>query len=110
MPVLKYKINGKWVELSGGANGGGNNVQVDPTLSVEGMAADAKITGDAIAAVAEVIGNAVTQDQFGEVIGAFAENLGALELQISEKQNRVIFNSTQPDDWQNGDIWLKPAE
>ena len=110
MPVLKYKINGKWVELSGGANGGGSNIQVDPTLSVEGMAADAKITGDAIAAVAEVIGNAVMQDQFGEVIGAFAENLGTLELQINEKQNRVIFNPTQPDDWQNGDIWLKPAE
>lgn len=72
MPILKYKINGEWIELGGSTNG----AQVDPSLSLEGKAADAKATGDAIAA----------------------------------KQNKVIFNASQPSNWKNGDIWLKPAE
>lgn len=45
MPILKYKINGEWIELGGSTN----NVQVDTTLSSEGKAADAKVTGEAIA-------------------------------------------------------------
>lgn len=49
MPILKYKLNGQWIELSGGAQGGGNGVVVDPSFSTEGMAADAKATGEAIA-------------------------------------------------------------
>lgn len=49
MPILKYKLNGQWIELSGGAQGGGNGVEVDASLSTAGMAADAKATGEAIA-------------------------------------------------------------
>ena len=51
MPILKYKLNGQWIELSGGAQGGGNGsgAEVDTSLSTAGMAADAKVTGEAIA-------------------------------------------------------------
>ena len=45
MPVLKRKNEqGQWEVIGGG----GSNVEVDKTLSVDGMAADAKIVGDAI--------------------------------------------------------------
>lgn len=47
MAILKYKLNGQWIELGG--TPGGNAVEIDPSLSVEGMAADAKATSDAIA-------------------------------------------------------------
>lgn len=44
MPVLKIKKeDGTW-----GVIAGGNNVEVDTSLSIEGMAADAKVVGDAI--------------------------------------------------------------
>lgn len=78
MPILKYKLNGQWIELSGGAQGGGNGsgAEVDTSLSTAGMAADAKVTGEAIAS----------------------------------KQNKAYFSSTEPSNWKNGDIWLKPAE
>lgn len=46
MAILKYKLNGEWIELGGGS---GNGVEVDPSLSTEGMAADAKATSEAIA-------------------------------------------------------------
>lgn len=51
MPILKYKLNGQWIELSGGAQGGGSGsgAEVDTSLSTAGMAADAKATGEAIA-------------------------------------------------------------
>lgn len=39
-----------WIDLdaTGGCSGGGGTVEVDPTLSIEGMAADAKAVGDAL--------------------------------------------------------------
>lgn len=46
-----------WIDLdatgggSGGGSGGGGTVEVDPTLSIEGMAADAKAVGDALSDV-----------------------------------------------------------
>ena len=110
MPILKYKLNGQWIELSGGAQSGGGSIAVDPSLSIEGMAADAKATGDVISALGEVVGNAVTNDVLGEVVGALSESIGNVESQISKKQNKVYFNNTKPADWQNGDVWLKPAE
>lgn len=107
MAILKYKMNGEWVELGGS---GGSAVEVDPSLSTEGMAADAKATGDSIAAVAEVAANAVSNDILGEVVGALTESIGNIENQVAEKQNKIIFNITQPTDWVDGDVWLKPAE
>lgn len=107
MPILKYKINGQWVELGGSGAGG---AQVDPSLSVEGMAADAKVTGDTLAAIAEIAGNAVSNDALGEVVGALSDSIGEVQGQVDNKQSKVIFNASQPSNWQNGDIWLKPAE
>ena len=41
-----------WIDLDEeGATGGGGTVEVDPTLSIEGMAADAKAVGDALSDV-----------------------------------------------------------
>ena len=74
------------------------------------MAVDAKATGDLIAAVAEVAANAVSNDTLGEVVGALTESIGNIESQVAGKQNKIIFNATQPADWVDGDVWLKPAE
>lgn len=105
MAILKYKLNGEWIELGG--TPGGNAVEVDPSLSVEGMAADAKATGEAIAGLGqtlgEAVGAAVTQEQLSETLTPIVETMAL-------KQNKVLFNATQPTNWQNGDIWLKPAE
>ena len=89
MPILKYKLNGEWVTLSGGA-GAGSDIKIDSSLSIEGAAADAKATGD--------------------VVGALSESIGEVEAEVGKKQNKIIFNATQPADWVDGDIWLKPAE
>lgn len=109
MPVLKYKLNGEWITLSGGT-AGGSDVEVDSSLSVEGAAADAKVTGDSITALGEAMGNMVTNEVLGEVVGALTESIGNVETQLADKQNKVFFNTTQPADWVDGDIWLKPAE
>ena len=29
---------------------------------------------------------------------------------IATKQNKAYFSSTEPSNWKNGDIWLKPTE
>lgn len=106
MAILKYKLNGQWVEL-GGAPGSGSTVEIDPSLSIEGMAADAKATGEAIVGLGEALGEAVgavvTQEQLSEALTPIIETMAL-------KQNKVLFKTTQPADWQNGDIWLKPAE
>jgi len=80
MAILKYKINGEWVELGGS---GGSAVEIDPSLSTEGMAVDAKATGDLIAAVAEVAANAVSNDTLGEVVGALTESIGNIESPVA---------------------------
>lgn len=103
MAILKYKINGQWVELGGTSGGGGSSVEVDPSLSIEGAAADAKVTGETMSQLAIAIGNAVSNESFEAVVGSMIQ-------ETEKKQNKVLFNATQPTDWQNGDIWLKPAE
>lgn len=35
--------------------------------------------------------------------------ISAVNTAISQKQNKVIYSATQPANWVNGDIWLKPA-
>lgn len=52
MPVLKIKNNGKWETILGGAGG---SVEVDTSLTQEGMAADSKAVGDAIKSMTTVI-------------------------------------------------------
>lgn len=48
MPVLKIKKeDGTWEAVTGGASSGGN-IELDTSLSISGMAADAKAVGDAI--------------------------------------------------------------
>lgn len=103
MAILKYKINGQWVELGSTSSGGGSSVEVDPSLSIEGAAADAKVTGETMSQLAIAIGNAVSNESFEAVVGSMIQ-------ETEKKQNKVLFNATQPADWQNGDIWLKPAE
>ena len=109
MAILKYKINGQWVEL-GGTSSGGSSVEVDPSLSVEGMAADAKATGDAIIALGEIVGGVVTNQQLEEILGPVGEYMANLDSEMDSKQSKAIFSETQPTNWQNGDIWLKPAK
>ena len=48
MAVLKVKNNGVWEAVTGGASSGGGNIELDTSLSISGMAADAKAVGDAI--------------------------------------------------------------
>lgn len=113
MAILKYKINGQWVEL-GGTSSGGSSVEIDPSLSVEGAAADAKATGDAIIGLGEALGeglaNVVTQEQLGEALTPIVESMDEIGIQIEGRQSKAILSATQPTNWQNGDIWLKPAE
>lgn len=35
--------------------------------------------------------------------------ISAVNTAVSQKQNKVIYSATQPANWVNGDIWLKPA-
>ena len=55
MPVLKVKNNGVWEAVTGGASSGGassgGNIELDTSLSISGMAADAKAVGDAISSL-----------------------------------------------------------
>ena len=81
MPVLKIKNEqGQWEAIAGG----GSNVEVDKTLSVDGMAADAKIVGDAINDLSIDISEAGSIDidldgsNLGEANGINADTLGRI--------------------------------
>lgn len=71
MPVLKVKHNGEWINVGGGASGG-SNVNIDPTLTQSGSAADAKASGDAIRNLNTLVGNKPVAEQIQDAIG----NLG----------------------------------
>lgn len=111
---------------------GGSSIELDTTLEVEGMAADAKAVGDAIAAVNDKVDNLdfdapvdSVNGKTGEVV-LTAEDVGALPANtvipsttglasesyvnnaVSAKQNKVFYSATQPTNWVNGDLWVKP--
>lgn len=119
----------------------GATIELDTTLENEGMAADAKAVGDAIAAVEDKLNNLdidvdipvdSVNGKTGEVVltaedvGALPANtvipsttglasesyvddkISAVNTAINKKQNKVFYSGTQPTNWVNGDIWLKP--
>lgn len=111
---------------------GGSSIELDTTLEVEGMAADAKAVGDAIAAVDNKVDNLdfdapvdSVNGKTGEVV-LTAEDVGALPANtvipsttglasesyvnnaVAAKQNKVFYSATQPTNWVNGDLWVKP--
>lgn len=51
-----YELNasGTWVKKTAGGSGDDSDITIDPTLTQEGQAADAKAVGDALAAKADV--------------------------------------------------------
>lgn len=69
MPVLKVKHNGEWINVGGGGTGGGSNVNIDPTLTQSGSAADAKASGDAIRNLNTLVGNKPVAEQIQDAIG-----------------------------------------
>lgn len=112
----------------------GSSVELDTTLTAEGKAADAKAVGDAIAAVEEIVNNLdfdfdapvdSVNGKTGEVV-LTAADVGALpdttvipstsglatetyvNTAVAAKQNKVFYKTSQPTNWVNGDIWLKP--
>lgn len=115
-----------------GSVGEGSTVELDTTLTEEGKAADAKAVGDAIAAVNDKVDNLdldfpvdSVNGKTGEVV-LTAEDVGALPANtvipsttglasesyvnsaVSAKQNKVFYSATQPTNWVNGDLWVKP--
>lgn len=110
-----------------GAGGG----ELDTTLTVEGVGADAKAVGDAIQEVSDKVNNisfpvASVNNKTGAVVLS-ASDVGALpddtvipsttglasetyvNNAVSAKQNKVFYQTSKPSNWVNGDIWLKPA-
>lgn len=72
MPVLKVKHNGEWINVGSSGSGGGSNINIDPTLTQSGSAADAKASGDAIRNLNTLVGNKPVAEQIQDAIG----NLG----------------------------------
>lgn len=111
-------------------------INLDTTLTIEGACADAKAVGDALIALEESLKDLdvdvdIPVESVNGKTGAVvlsAEDVGALPADtvipstsglatetyvnnaVSAKQNIVIYSTTEPSGWVNGDIWLKPAE
>ena len=111
-------------------------IETDTTLTQAGTPADAKAVGDAIAAVEEQLEDIDFEAPVSSVNGKTgavvlsAADVGALpastvipstsglatetyvdnkvSTEVAKKQNKVFYNSSQPSNWVNGDIWLKP--
>lgn len=113
MPVLKVKQDGVWKEIITGASSG-SNIELDQTLTIEGMAADAKAVGDAIDGVITQIYDAGSIDidlngsDFSEPNPINADTLGGYPATDYVKHDDVVFGdgdlSVELDNSVEGDI------
>lgn len=116
MPILKVKHNGEWINVGGGGTSGGSNVNIDPTLTQSGSAADAKASGDAIRNLNTLVGNKPVAEQIQDAI----DNLGGgggegIAVQANWDQNDstqldYIKNRTHYDAGDFIEVELLPAE
>lgn len=90
MPVLKIKQNGVWKEIAGGGSVAGGSVELDTTLTQEGMAADAKAVGDALDALDIMV--AIDENDDGNIeLGTFSENNDIIGLPTSTIEDNGKF-------------------
>lgn len=54
MPIRIKQKNGKWIEVATGNDNGGT-IDVDPSLTIEGAAADAKAVGDMLGDIGTIL-------------------------------------------------------
>ena len=118
-----------------GRDGDGASVETDTTLTKEGAPADAMTVGKVINDLNELMYEELGKidypvDSVNGKTGAVvlsASDVGALPADtvipstsglatetyvnnaVSAKQNKVFYQTSQPTNWVNGDIWLKPA-
>lgn len=93
MPTLKVKIDGEWQQVLGGSNGNGS-IELDPTLSYPGMAADAFAVGEKIGDISTL----VTEDKrsLTNAINELASsNKSAFIVTFDLDLMRASHNSTQ---------------
>lgn len=95
MPVLKAKYNGEWINVGGGGTSGGSNVNIDPTLTQSGSAADAKASGDAIRNLNTLVGNKPVAEQIQDAIGNLGGGGGGEGVAVQADWNQN--DSTQLD-------------
>ena len=124
MPVLKVKQDGVWKEIITGASFG-SNIELDQTLAVEGMAADAKAVGDAIVRlsdegskhltvdiddISESEPNPVNADSLGGIIADEYASKTFVRTKIAEAIEEAIVEvyvqDNIPEDAPDGSIWV----
>lgn len=88
--VFNVDLNGE--EDGDGSNFDANYFDIDETLSVTGLAADAKKTGDELARLNEMIGGSPVSDQIAEAIV------------------EVYVQAEEPADAQTGTLWVDTNE
>lgn len=97
MPVLKMKTNGEWVTILGGGSGAGGDCgcEIDPTLSIEDAAADAKATGDRLTNIEDQLKELTYEPVFissftnNNAINRTTEKGDTTPIQLSWKLNKI---------------------
>lgn len=78
-----------------------------PVDSVNGKTGEVVLTAEDVGALPA---DTVIPSTSGLATETYVDNkISAVNTAISQKQNKVIYSATQPANWVNGDIWLKPA-